>query len=81
MALKNVTREYPSTLLIHGDQDTDVPYEQSVLMAAELKKHAVPHRLITLNGAEHGLAGGDKAEIEAAYAAAIEFLAKHFQTR
>jgi acetyl esterase/lipase len=77
MALKNVSPEYPPTLLIHGDQDTDVPYEQSTLMAAELKKHGVEHRLITLKGAEHGLAGGEKAEIDAAYAAAVEFLAKH----
>jgi len=77
MALKNVTGEYPPTLLIHGDQDTDVPYEQSTLMAAELKKHAVEHRLITLAGAEHGLAGGDKSQIESAYGAAVEFLARH----
>lgn len=77
MALKNATAEYPPTLLIHGDQDTDVPYEQSTLMAAELKKNGVEHKLITLKGAEHGLAGGNKAEIDAAYAAAMEFLKKH----
>jgi dipeptidyl aminopeptidase/acylaminoacyl peptidase len=81
MALKNVTREYPPTLLIHGDQDTDVPYEQSTLMAAELKKQGVEHRLITLKGGEHGLAGADKAEIAAAYAAAIDCLAKHLAGR
>jgi acetyl esterase/lipase len=77
MALKNVSAEYPPTLLIHGDQDTDVPYEQSTLMAAELKKHGVEHQLITLQGAEHGLAGGDQAEIAAAYTAAMAFLKQH----
>ncbi len=77
MAVKNVTRDYPPTLLIHGNQDTDVPYEQSVLMAAELKMHGVEHRLITLAGGEHGLAGADKTQIEAAYAAAVEFLGQH----
>jgi dipeptidyl aminopeptidase/acylaminoacyl peptidase len=46
-------------------------------MAAELKKHGVEHQLITLKGAEHGLAGGDKAEIDAAYSAALAFLKKH----
>jgi dipeptidyl aminopeptidase/acylaminoacyl peptidase len=35
-------------VLIHGDQDTDVPYEQSTLMAAEMKKNGVEHKLITL---------------------------------
>lgn len=77
MALKNVSAEYPPTLLIHGDQDTDVPYEQSTLMAAELKKHGVEHQLITLKGAEHGLAGGDQAEIAAAYTTAMAFLKQH----
>jgi acetyl esterase/lipase len=81
MALKNVTHDYPPTLLIHGDHDTDVPYEQSVLIAAALKEHGVEHRLITLAGAEHGLAGGDKAQIAAAYAAALEFLAGHLAKR
>src|ERR1043166_10702 len=28
--LRNVTSNYPPTLLLHGDQDEDVPYEQSV---------------------------------------------------
>lgn len=29
MAANNVTADYPPTLLIHGNVDTDVPYEQS----------------------------------------------------
>ena len=31
--VRNVTREYPPTMLVHGTADTDVPYEQSKLMA------------------------------------------------
>jgi acetyl esterase/lipase len=75
MPVANVSPEYPPTLLIHGDKDTDVPYEQSVLMADEFKKHQVEHRLITLAGAEHGLAGADAKARDDAYRAAIEFLA------
>ena len=56
MPVKNVTSEFPPTLLIHGDKDTDVPYEQSVLMAAEFQKHKVEHQLLTIKGGEHGLA-------------------------
>lgn len=74
MPLKNVTRDYPPTLLVHGDQDTDVPHEQSVLMDQEFARHGVPHRLISLRGGEHGLAGADRKDIDAAYAAAIAFL-------
>ncbi len=74
MAVKHVDAKYPPTVLIHGTDDTDVPHEQSVMMARELKKHGVTHELISLKGAEHGLAGGDPKEIDAAYRRAFEFL-------
>jgi acetyl esterase/lipase len=74
MPLNNVSPDYPPTLLIHGDKDTDVPHEQSVLMAAELKKHGVEHRLLSIAGAEHGLAGADRQTIDDANRAAVEFL-------
>jgi len=77
MPVKNVTSAYPPTILIHGDKDTDVPVEQSRLMAAEMKKEGVEHWLITIAGAEHGLADGDRQEVKAAYEAAVEFLKKY----
>lgn len=33
----NLSLEYPPTLFLHGDKDTDLPYEQSVLMYEKLK--------------------------------------------
>ena len=51
--LRNVTGETPPTLLLHGDLDTDVPYEQSVLMAAELARPGVAHELVTAAGRGH----------------------------
>ena len=77
MPLRNVTKEYPPTLMIHGTEDTDVPYEQSVLMAAELKKHGVEHELISIAGGEHGLGGGDPNKIDAAYESALAFVKRH----
>jgi acetyl esterase/lipase len=74
MPLKNVTADYPPTFLIHGEKDTDVPHEQSVLMAAELKKHGVDHRLLSIPGAEHGLAGVNSKVSDDAYQAAVAFL-------
>ncbi|MBI4327116.1 MAG: alpha/beta hydrolase [Chloroflexi bacterium] len=74
MPLRNVSSTYPPTLLIHGTADTDVPYEQSVLMSKELRRHGVPHRLITITNGEHGFTGGDPEEIAAAYDAAFAFL-------
>ena len=79
MPLKNVTKDYPPTIFIHGDKDTDVPYEMSVMMADELKKHGVEHMLITIPGGEHGLDGGDPELIESAYKAAIDFVNDHME--
>ena len=74
MTLKNVTKEYPPTLMVHGTKDTDVPYVQAVLMAEQLKQHGVEHKLVTIPGGEHGLVGGDPQLIDAAYQQAFEFM-------
>ncbi len=79
MPLKNVTADYPPTLMIHGTTDTDVPYEQSVLMAAEFKKYQVPHELVSIPNGEHGLAGGDAKLIDNAYSRAFAFLNEHLK--
>ena len=76
MPIKNVTRQYPPTLLIHGTEDTDVPYELSVMMADQFKKFNVDHELITITGGEHGLRGGDPNEIDQAYEKAFQFIHK-----
>src|SRR5262249_45203312 len=36
--LRNVSRQYPPTLLVHGTEDSDVPHEQSVLMDREFAR-------------------------------------------
>ncbi|MFN0016757.1 MAG: alpha/beta hydrolase [Pirellulaceae bacterium] len=77
MAVKNVTAEYPPTLLIHGDKDTDVPYEESALMADEFVKNNVEHRLVKLEGGEHGLSGVDPKLVSQTYADAAAFLQEH----
>ncbi|QDU95199.1 alpha/beta hydrolase [Lignipirellula cremea] len=73
MPLKNVTKDYPPTMLMHGTADTDVPFEQSQLMAAAMKRHGAPHELLPIDRGEHGLKGGDPAAINAAYAQAFAF--------
>jgi dipeptidyl aminopeptidase/acylaminoacyl peptidase len=81
MPVRNVTAEYPPTLLVHGEEDTDVPHEQSVLMADELRKHNVEHRLISVARGEHGLAGAEKGDVEDAYAATTVFLRTHLDAK
>jgi acetyl esterase/lipase len=80
MPVKNVDREFPPTFMIHGTDDTDVPHEQSTLMATMLDEHHVEHELASIENAEHGLAGGDRSEIDAAYQRAFAFLKLHLES-
>jgi acetyl esterase/lipase len=75
--VRNVSAEYPPTMLIHGTADTDVPYDRSVEMARELERHGVEHELVTIPGADHGLTGIDPSLVTAAHARATAFLASH----
>ncbi len=79
MAALNVSQNYPPTLMIHGTKDTDVPHEQSLIMVREFKKHGVPHRLISVQGGEHGLGGGKPEDIRAAHAAVLSFIEKYMK--
>ena len=79
--VRNVTPDYPPTLLIHGTQDTDVPYEQSVLMAEQFRTHKVPHQLISLTNAEHGFGGADPDDLKSAYQRMKAFIIKHLEPK
>ena len=72
--MRNVSPAYPPTLLVHGTEDTDVSYQLSADMAKELARHKVPHELVTVTGAGHGLAGGDKQLVADARAKARAFV-------
>jgi acetyl esterase/lipase len=50
----NVDDRYPPTLLIHGDDDTDVPHEQSRQMSDSLARSGIPHELLIVHGGSHG---------------------------
>ena len=65
--VRNISSDFPPSLLIHGTEDTDVPYELSSAMAKELERHKVPYEMITVPGAGHGLAGGDRKLVENAH--------------
>lgn len=77
--VRNVTSDYPPMLMVHGTADTDVPYEKSAEMAAELARHKVPHELVTVEGGGHGLGGGDKQKVQAALAQARDFIRKYLK--
>jgi acetyl esterase/lipase len=72
--VRNVTPAHPPVLLLHGTDDTDVPYELSAAMAKELARHGVAHELVTVPGAGHGLGGGDPKLAADAHAKARAFI-------
>jgi acetyl esterase/lipase len=77
--VRNVTKDYPPTMLLHGDNDTDVPHQLSVDMAAALKRAGVTHEFISVKGGGHGFDGkGMKdADVAAAFGRIEKFLKKH----
>jgi penicillin amidase len=77
--VRNVTRDYPPTMLVHGTEDTDVPYELSAAMAKELARHKVAHELVTVRGAGHGLFGGDRKAVALAQKKAIDFIRRQLK--
>ena len=79
MPVKNVTPDYPPTMLIHGTEDTDVPYEQSVMMAEQFEQNGVAHELVTIPGGEHGLGGGDPELIDKAYDDAVAWVNRYMR--
>jgi dipeptidyl aminopeptidase/acylaminoacyl peptidase len=61
-------------MLIHGTADTDVPYSLSKEMDATLDEAGVAHEFITVDGAEHGLAGAKPEEVVQIAARALAFV-------
>jgi len=78
--LRNVTQDYPPTLLLHGDKDTDVPYEQSVLMDKELERQGIQHELISMPGRGHGFDGAmEDPVIAATFDRVLKFLERQLE--
>ena len=64
-------------MLLHGNCDTDVPYQQSVLMAEAFSRNNVEHELITIEGHGHGFdIEIDNPTVRRAFAKVLAFLEK-----
>ncbi|MFT3870402.1 MAG: alpha/beta hydrolase [Nibricoccus sp.] len=84
-----VTKDFPPTLLLHGDQDVDVPFEMSERMAAKLAEHRVEHRFIRMEGFNHAFdvfpsyppegppVGLSRPKVAEAFEGVVSFLVKH----
>jgi acetyl esterase/lipase len=78
---KNISSSFPPVLLIHGDNDTDVPFEQSILMDEALNLKNIDHQFIKMTGFGHAfdkLEGGlGNAQISNTFHEVIKFLDKY----
>ena len=72
-----MTAKYPPTFLIHGTEDTDVPYAESKNMAARLAEAGVAHEFITVSGAGHGLSGAKPDKTAEIARQAAEYVTTH----
>jgi acetyl esterase/lipase len=72
--VRNITDKYPPIMMLHGTADTDVPCQESLAMAEQLKKNNVRYELFAIPGAGHGLGGGDRQLVDKAMARAREFI-------
>ena len=52
--ITHVSATSPPTLLVHGDADDTIPFQQSVAMEAALRAANVPARLVRVAGGAHG---------------------------
>jgi acetyl esterase/lipase len=75
--IRNVTPDYPPAMLVHGTGDTDVPYEQSKLMAERLRQAGVSHQLVTVPDGSHGIGNIAPDEQDRIYREAAAFLKNH----
>ncbi len=75
--VRNVTADYPPTMLVHGQEDTDVPHEQSVLMDRALARAGVEREFLSIPAAGHGLSSAGPEVVADAYERAVRF-AKRF---
>ena len=77
--LRNVSSQYPPTILIHGTADTDVPCEESRRMAARLAEANVECELLTLDGIGHGLSGASPDVVASIESRAAAFIVAHLR--
>jgi len=76
----HVSPDDAPTFIIHGDQDSIVPFEQSVRLAEALKKAGVEVQLVAIKGMDHGPTTPEQQdELMRAFGQALEFFDKHLK--
>lgn len=77
--VNHVTPDDPPFLLVHGDADRTVPYQQSEIMEAALRKAGVAVKLVRVPGGGHGASFPGAREQTDWAAQAVEWLETHLR--
>lgn len=80
--IQNISSEYPPTILLHGEKDTDIPHTQPILMTDSLKYHGVSYELVINPNWGHAFdwnRGMKDPEVKEAYNKVLQFLEKHLR--
>lgn len=72
--LPNLKQPYPPTMLVHGTADTDVPFEQSRLLADRFASLGVHHELLAVPEGAHRINNLKPEEQNRIYQRAANFL-------
>jgi acetyl esterase/lipase len=76
-----ISSDFPPALLLHGDQDIDVPVGESLAVMERLSRAGVPFGGIILPGSDHGFDGaGDgmrEPQVAQVFETVIRFLRKY----
>ena len=77
---RRIGDDFPPLLMLHGTRDPDVPVEQSKEMHSAMLAAGHESELVLVEGGGHSLWGGDKKEIDAAFARSLEFVSFHLKS-
>jgi len=80
--VKNITKEFPPTIVLHGNKDPLVPIEDSVEFVEGLKRNEVEHQFVMADVEGHGFffRKGDEGYEKYIYPSFL-WIKKHFSTR
>jgi acetyl esterase/lipase len=83
--ISHVAATSPPVLLLHGDADDTVPYQQSVAMEAALRGATVPVKLVRVAGGAHGsdfgMGGKPHAQMPAVLRETVDWFDQYLRTR
>lgn len=77
--ITHVSKDDPPTLLIHGDRDAVVPFQQSEIMLDKLKEAGVNAALLHVKNGDHGFRGESDPSLKEIVTASFEFFDKYLK--